>query len=196
MDDFHRIKVDEGIHKFIKNILRIVKGYNKYFNNKFEVLTYKYLQDLIDIQWKGNSFTHENRYSKIEYFIKFRLSDKVQRIKHKLVGKDTGYEFVPKFPKMDMYLAYCTKEEFYNKTKNYTESIFNEVNPNKEYEYLAFDQLVPPTNIMRYMNYFNNLKVIVVDKENTSDKIFYYLNFYLLVFSVGKIIFLDNLNNL
>ncbi|MDG6883269.1 hypothetical protein Cp4435_00413 [Clostridium perfringens] len=40
------------------------------------------------------------------------------------------------------------------------------------------------------------LIVIVVDKENTSDKFFYYLIFYLLVFSVGNIIFLDNLHNL
>lgn len=40
------------------------------------------------------------------------------------------------------------------------------------------------------------LIVIVVDKENTLDKFFYYLIFYLLVFSVGNIIFLDNLHNL
>lgn len=40
------------------------------------------------------------------------------------------------------------------------------------------------------------LIVIVADKENTSDKFFYYLIAYILLFSVGNIIFLNSINNL
>ena len=40
------------------------------------------------------------------------------------------------------------------------------------------------------------LIVIVADEENTSDKFFYYLIAYILLFSVGNIIFLNSINNL
>ena len=40
------------------------------------------------------------------------------------------------------------------------------------------------------------LIVIVADKENTYDKFFYYLIAYILVFSIGNIIFLNNFHNL
>ncbi len=40
------------------------------------------------------------------------------------------------------------------------------------------------------------LIVIVADEKNTSDKFFYYLIAYILLFSVGNIIFLNNLHNL
>lgn len=164
VDDFHRIKVDEGIYRFEKNIEKLSLEYNSYFNNKFTTITEDYLKELISICWKGNSFTHQDRYSKLEYFIRFRVSDKLQRILHKILKKDTGYEFVPVFPKMDMKLGICTREEFLNHTRSYTEALFNAAN-DKGYEYIAFDQLVPPTNTSRYLNYFNDLKIIVVDRD-------------------------------
>lgn len=164
VDDFHRIKVDEGIYRFEKNIQKISKVYDANFNNKFTLITNDYLNELVSVCWKGNSFTHQDRYSKIEYFIRFSVSDKIQRILHKILRRSTGYEFVPRFPKMDMKLPSCTKEQFLNITRKYTESIFDVANDNG-YEYIVFDQLVPPTNTSRYINYFNDLKIIVVDRD-------------------------------
>lgn len=164
VDDFHRHKVDEGIYRFRKRTQMLKKQYSVYFGDKFEILTEEYLSKLISFSWKGHWKEHENRFSKFIRNIKYIYPSALKRRINKYIGKNTGYEYVPKFPLMDMNIS-CVHEDFFQITKNYTNDLVNCLNEENNYEYIALDQLVPAVNIQRYLNYFSNIKVIVVDRD-------------------------------
>ncbi len=44
-------------------------------------------------------------------------------------------------------------------------SIVSLIDPSNKYDYIYFDQLLPPTGINRYFDYFEKMKAIVVDRD-------------------------------
>ena len=55
--------------------------------------------------------------------------------------------------------------KFFEQTKRFYNLLFDAVDVKGEYEYLALDQLVPSYNYERYLKYFSNIKVIVIDRD-------------------------------
>lgn len=164
MDDWHRLKADEGLFRYMKMCNRISKDYNRYFNNKFTSYTDEYIESLIYLTWQGYWPQQRYRIENYREFFEYRLPLKIQRILIKLIKKNSKYELVPKQKRQK--LNYISKNnDFFNLTKLYTSKLLSSVDEDYKYEYLAFDQLVPPFNINRYINYFDNLKVIIVDRD-------------------------------
>lgn len=164
VEDFHRMKNDEAIYAFKKLIKAIEKDYNKFFDNEFNKITQQYLNEIIKETWQGYWHQHPNRVHGIEKIIKYKFPMLLERVKHKFIKNKHDYEFVPKQRKDTMYLS-INNQDFYVSTKKYFENLFTILDKNNQYEYIAIDQLVPPTNISRYQKYFNNIKVIVVDRD-------------------------------
>lgn len=164
VEDFHRLKTDEGIYRFKKLIKHLNKGYSEFFGEEFMKLSNEYIDKLIDISWKGNWHMHQYRYSELVRILKYKVPEKVQKILFKLKKAKHSYELVPKYPKLEMNLS-CREEDFYGLTKEYTDKLFSILNSDSKYKYLALDQLIPPTNIERYLKYLNDAKVIVVDRD-------------------------------
>lgn len=164
VDDWHRLKCDEGIYRFKRLVNRIEKDYNKFFNNKFSNYTDNYINNLIELRWNGYWPQQRFRISKIEEFFYYRLPLKIQREFIKIKQKNNKYELVPNQRKKEFnYVNIDTC--FFEETKKYTTNLLSSVDEKHEYKYLAFDQLVPPFNIDRYINYFSNIKVIIVDRD-------------------------------
>lgn len=165
IDDFHRHKVDEGIYRFLNLVDNLVEfGYENYFDNKFKIISQNYINDLTDVSWDGQWKQHRFRFSKLSRKLKYSYPAKVQYIFNRYLKKSNSYEFVPKLPTMEMRVSYG-KEKFLKKTKEYTSKLIDILDNENIYDYIALDQLVPPTNINRYINYFDNIKVIVVDRD-------------------------------
>lgn len=164
VEDFHRLKTDEGIYRFKKLVKILEKGYSEYFGSNFKEISQEYIRDLVDISWLGNWHMHQYRYSNLRRILMYKIPEKFQKILLRIKKNKHSYELVPKYHKVEMNLS-CKKDEFYKITKNYTEKLLCTLDPNKEYDYLALDQLIPPTNIERYLNYLNDIKVIVVDRD-------------------------------
>ena len=91
--------------------------------------------------------------SQVSYFIK--------RNSHKILKKFFKKYYLKRF--FDMYYSYPTEEKFISMTKQYLENLWEATEAREDT--LVFDQLVPACNISKYIKYFNNIKVIVVDRD-------------------------------
>lgn len=164
VDDFHRNKVDEAIYRFKRLVKNLEKPYNIYFNNKFLEISDNYLKSLIDVRWEGFWHQHLWRKSQFSRRIQYSIPTHIQLLLHQFFGKSTGYEFVPSQKKSEIFLSYG-KEKFFDATHAYVDSLFHQIDIENEYDFVALDQLVPCYNLERYLKYFNNLKIIIIDRD-------------------------------
>ncbi|HFT8292674.1 TPA: sulfotransferase family protein [Clostridium perfringens] len=163
VDNKHRLNVDAGIYRFKDLISRINNGYSDYILN-FNDISQEYINDITELKWNGHWHNHEIRYSKLKRMLYFKLPTKIQKVKNKL--KKSNYEIVPKFKTEPMFFSYLNEEEFLIKTKKYTNKIIRNIKGNDgTSKIIAMDQLVAPNDIKRYSRYFENLKVIVIDRD-------------------------------
>ncbi|EQB88412.1 hypothetical protein J2Z44_000933 [Clostridium punense] len=165
VDNHHRMNSDIAIRRF-KDIVdyhsgnALAKRYEGFFHGKFKEISYKYIDSLIDLSWQGYWEQHSIEANPVYTFFAYKLYPRFRKLFNN--PKDT--EIVAQTPKKTMYFSY-PREDFHEKTKNYTRELFNSIDEEFKYEYLVADQLVPPANIGRYLNYFDDIKVIVVDRD-------------------------------
>lgn len=156
-----RLNSDRAIYEFLRLIKILNSNYtNKFwkpsqykivFNNKFLKYSEEYINSLIDLEWTGYwhdfEFRKFNLYSRIKNFC-FRVLESI--VKKKNYGKEKI-----------MFYSYPV-DTFYDNTKIYLNNLFNEVSSK---EILAIDQLVPCCNVNRYLNYFEDIKVVILDRD-------------------------------
>lgn len=69
------------------------------------------------------------------------------------------------FKHMKFYQANNDKTNFFNATKEFVIDLGNVLIKNDNQDTVFFDQLFSTTNIKRYFNYVDNIKVIIVDRD-------------------------------
>lgn len=165
VENNHRHNTSDAIKRFIRymdyqNGTWYAKRYKEYFGEDLQVLTDKYIKDIVDL--KAKSWWHGERieWGKVKYFLDILYGRLLRTIfRGKVRGSQTFFarnEFG--------YYTSITKEDFYRATRNYIDQLFSIYNKEKK-EYIVVDQLVPPTNCNRYVNYFNNIHIIIVDRD-------------------------------
>lgn len=155
----HRLSSGYAIYKFQKKVNKLDRYYSKFFGKNFINLSNKFIKKIIETEWIGNNelfSVRENIFTKglkkiLNYF--FRL----------IKGKKEGTYY--KYNKYPMYFSNISLESFYKIVQDYMSNLLCTVDLEDKYEYLVFDQLVPSSNIKKYLNYFKNIKVIVVDRD-------------------------------
>jgi hypothetical protein len=156
----YALKKYEKLVKFLSgNIL--VKKYEIFFDNKFYLESKKYIENLKDLEWRG--MWHEDVRSKgiLFYYLERTANKIVSKTNEKILGKkERGFTFLKN---EKTYYSY-PREKFYLYTKEYIDTLFTIANKSNK-EYVVVDQLVPPSNLQRYNKYFNNIKIIVVDRD-------------------------------
>lgn len=163
VDDFERNKTTEGIYRFRKLIKKVSKQYDSLLDNKFTPIAQQYIDDLISFKWEGFWQQHIIRSNPFKrylfYTFPFYLQEKIfKKFSH------SGYEFVAWQPKETMELAKGANI-FFPKTRHFFEQLFELLNPDNKYSFIELDQLIPANNYERYLKYFNNLKIIQVDRD-------------------------------
>lgn len=163
IDNNNRLFTGYFIKKFIKQINYYSgnfysKRYRKYFGEKFYKYSSEYINKIIQLSWKGTWLKEEIEESFIKKVLRVFINNILKRV-------NINKEFKHFYYKTDMVYSYIDKETFYKFTKEYTNNLFSSLNPNNKFEYLMLDQLVPCSNINRYLNYFYDIKVIVVDRD-------------------------------
>lgn len=170
VDDFHRLKTDEGFYRFLKLAYNLNSnfGYSKFFkDNSFYEISREYIDELKEVSWEGYWHQHRNRYNKFQRIKSFGMDELKLRLFRQVLGKFNPKfrEFTPSFKTSTMTLSNISYDDFIHCTRKYTDRFINLFDKNNEYEFIALDQMIPPTNLNRYINYFNNIKVIVVDRD-------------------------------
>jgi hypothetical protein len=133
------------------------KYYKDSFNGKFKKISYDFINSIIDVKWQGywhRDIMDDNIVRKFFYYFERFIQKKI------LKEKDTSARFYKK----EMYYANpVSHEEFIKKVKNYINKLIKAMNIKKEF--IALDQLVPPENTNKFLKYFDNLKIIIVDRD-------------------------------
>lgn len=156
----HALKKYERLIKFLSGN-KILKKYELYFDNQFLIESKKYIAKLKDLEWIG--MWHEDVRDRGQFFyILERLTNKFFLNFNKIIlnKKECGFTFLSK---EKTYYSY-PRQNFYIYTKEYTNKLFQIANKEKK-EYIIVDQLVPPSNLERYNRYFNEIKIIVIDRD-------------------------------
>ncbi|MCC3145655.1 hypothetical protein LJ207_09995 [Halanaerobium sp. Z-7514] len=152
-------KDDIALKRFIKFIeflgrkqtkfSHIGKNYNELFNYKFFDLTYEYISELINFDYKGNWFIYDFKKSHLSYLVK--------KIKKKLNFK---------IDNQLIYFSCHSKDDFTKITQNYLNKLFASIKNSKNN--LILDQAICSSNIkniQRSLKYFDNTKLILVDRD-------------------------------
>ncbi|MHD0317362.1 hypothetical protein [Fusobacterium sp. THCT1E2] len=158
VENVNRLNNDTAIKRF-KKYCKLISGsngwwcnYNNIFDGKFNYLTEKYIKNLINFSWQGS--WHQDEVSgenKITYKSKIYKIMKILKIKKYLEKNEKMYFSMP-------------KEKFYSYTKEYLKELFQILNKENK-EYLVLDQLIPALNTKKYTKYFDNIKIIIVDRD-------------------------------
>lgn len=161
----HRLNSDIAIKNFIKyadyqcgDVFN--RRYNRFFNGRFGVHTTEFIKEILDIEWPGYWEEYQVLSPKYVTLFKYKIWPRLLRM------LDGNRHYIARYlPRTPMYYSNPTAEDFQAAVRRYMRRLCEEVDPKGENRYVYFDQLVPPDNIDRYFNYFDDLKVVVVDRD-------------------------------
>lgn len=173
---FKRLMDLYGLDKYHK-----MENYPSYLGPVFKEAVDEYLGELSKYSYQGGC--HEDIYIKSFSFILWlKIKERLFYKFHKVsIGQENDDAWLNKAVspyekacgKERSYISY-PREYFLESTKKFTRQIFSQASLNNT-EFLLVDQLVPPTNTMRYCRYFDNIKVVSVDRDPRD---LYYLEKY------------------
>ncbi|NLK22330.1 MAG: hypothetical protein GX308_09730 [Epulopiscium sp.] len=162
IENNHRHNTSHAIKRY-KKLVNFLNGtwyaprYRKYFGNMFMKCSLEYIDKITELQCK--SWWHRDQIDRGSWFYFF------DRVYAQFVGVFQKERFnISMLQNESAYFTHITKEEFYKYTRQYLQEIFNYANENDD-DYMMIDQLVPPSNINRYLNYFDDIKVISVERD-------------------------------
>lgn len=161
----HRMNSDIAIQNYLRYVDRqcgnsIRPRYQGFFNNRWKEISLKYIQRLTDVKWSGYWEEYQITEPKYQAILKYQILPRLRKLfslKKKYIA-----HYIPTKP---MYFSFPSEEKFLNETRRYINELCKTLDPRHEYEYLMFDQLMPPANISKYERYFDSIKTIVVDRD-------------------------------
>ena len=135
------------------------KKYEAFFYGNWKKYSYEYIDELTDFTYRGwwqNDLMDRGNF----YYFRKRILNKILRM---TVWKNNPERTLNTMKKEITYCSHPSEEFFLESTKNYIEKLFSSVSEN--FDTVMVDQIVPPTNLKRYLRYFNDIKVVVVDRD-------------------------------
>lgn len=161
VENNHRHNSGYALKRYEKNVKylagnKLIKKYNRFFGDKWVELSKKYVKDLVAVEYKGSWHQEVRDLGFVPYFI--------ERSVNKIVRLFDRERFLQIFLRNNTNYATYPGESFYSITKKYISDLFEVANTDNK-EYVMADQLVPPTNVSRYLRYFDDIKVVCVDRD-------------------------------
>ena len=162
VENNHRHNTSHAIKKYLK-LVHFLNGtwyaprYRKIFGNLWLKYSYTYVNKLAPFQARAWWHMDQIEHGRIFYDI--------DRIYGKIAGAiNPDHSNISLLKNEISYYSYVSKDKFYEYTKDYIRNLLSSINENN-CNYIVVDQLVPPSNIHRYLNYVDSMKVIVVDRD-------------------------------
>ena len=164
VENNHRHNSSDAIKRYCKYLKQAKKmGYGGYdiFGNSLEEETKKYINSIVDL--KVHTWWNKDRLDRGQLFC---FIDRIYSYGKRLFSGDLKSEKrYSLLTKLEYgYYTSVTEDKFLKETKRYVDSLLMSVNKENK-KYVMVDQMVPPSNVNRYIRYFNDVKVIVVDRD-------------------------------
>lgn len=158
----HRHNTSHAIKRFKKyseylNGTFYAPRYSRFWGEKYLEYTNAFIEEITQLRCK--TWWHMDQVSRGELFY---FVDRTYAKIRQLFNKDRGN--VSLLCNEYGYYTAIGKEEFYRAVRKYTKNLF-ECLADVDKDFIMLDQLVPPTNTERYLNYFDNIKVICVERD-------------------------------
>lgn len=169
VEEGHRFKVDYAVHKFLNLCSLLQKEeYGKFFNGLFFEISKKFIENTFVCCWNGwwhraaenSPMILKNRLLYERAKIHYNALQK-KKPKYGLYEADT---WMPSYQPYTTQYYLCDVKKFRNAAKKYVLQLMRELNVNN-FDFLLIDQLLPPIKPELYLHYFDDIRVIVVDKD-------------------------------
>lgn len=158
------IRSDEAIRTFRNHAKKLydkkfwwVGNYKNIIGEDFMKLTDEYINSLINFNYEGYWYTHEEVNTKMFFKLLLRKPIKLLTLNKVKFNKVLKYDD-------GMKICLPTREEFYQKSHKYIYELIDVISKGKKN--VILDQFLLPFNLYRVDNYFDDkLKVIVVERD-------------------------------
>ncbi len=137
----------------------ILRRYEKFFHGNWKKVSYEYIEQLTDFTYHG-WWNHDLVDGGAFFHFRKRA---INKLLHLTFWRNQSTRTIGSLKKEITYCSHPTEEKFLSCTKEYIEKLFGSVCDDAEI--LMVDQIVASTNIHRYLRYFNDIKVVLVDRD-------------------------------
>ncbi len=160
----HRHNTSDAIKRFMKYMKDLKKmGYGGYdvFGDQFLLLTEQFIDDIVEL--KTHTWWNKDRIDKgILFYYVDRIYSLLKRIQtHNLT---TSKKFSLLKGREWGYYTGIDEEAFLRAEKSFLNQLLCSANPDKK-SFMCVDQMVPPINTKRFVRYFDDVKIVVVDRD-------------------------------
>lgn len=138
----------------------LIKKYEQMFNNKWKEISYDYIDELTDFSYKG-WWQYDLLDKGLFYYYRKLLLNKIL---HMTIWSEKDNKHINVLPKEITYCSRPSEERFLKCTRKYIDKLFIEANHENQPNIMV-DQIVPPSNLDRFLRYFTDIKVFVVDRD-------------------------------
>lgn len=165
VENHHRHNSGNALKVYKRNVdflsgNKYIKKYEPFFNYKWKEYSYEYIDELTTVKYNGYWHQDVINRGKLFYIYK-RILNKILK---KTVWKNNKEKSLNELPNEITLCSTASEEVFLSATRKYIDRLFNEANIENK-ENIIVDQIVPPSNLKRYIRYFNDIKVFVVDRD-------------------------------
>lgn len=149
--------VDIAIHDFLEfarfinnNEGKFQRGcnYDKYFHGKFMEATKAFIDEITNFRFNSYWWIYNFRMPYLKWLAK------------KIANKIIPQEYIE-----TMYFADLDKDTFYQAVKRYMNRLVEIISDGNECRNIILDQAVQPQHPLKAFDYFDNVKVIIVDRD-------------------------------
>ena len=134
-------------------------GYKNFMGDSFLKYTNEYIDNITEL--KCEAWWHYDNIERGKVF--HTINSVIDKLTAAFFKERRGTNLFKLFHE-PAYFSAISKESFYKYTKEYIKKVAESLNKN-HLEYVMIDQLLPPSNISSYLNYFDDIKVIVSDRD-------------------------------
>lgn len=168
VENNHRHNTSHAIKRYIQLVKSFKSfgygGIYKIFGNNFDLLTQEYIQEITELKTK--TWWHRDRIDKGEWFCYLdRAYSFLMRWINKvnLIGETNKASILK--DREDAFYSAISEEKFLEATRKYVDAVISAGLSNKNVQFAMVEQMVPATNVDRYIRYFNDVRVVVVDRD-------------------------------
>ena len=138
---------------------KLVPRYETFFNNQWKKLAYQYIDSLMDSSYRG-WWQYDLLDMGVKTYYRKQFLSKLYRM---TIARNTE-KTLNVLPKEITYCSRPTQEEFTQKTKKFLRELCQAGNQENK-PFLMVDQLLPSSNLDRFWKFFDEIKVVVVERD-------------------------------